>query len=233
MSNHNTAHNPHFKLSQNWSPLPELVLEDLDLILTGQKSAPKLIILSLPVLHSIQETQIYWPKKPKLLIQLEKMLRLSILPKLVDLIREFETSVVIYLCEMLDFKSSSAYLWPENVNRVIYGKNFNSTGPLFHFYEIRLRNHWIDYMNEKVKNKVRQSKLNDSTVNQKLILVEANLETVKSPIYNTTFLLDSVHLLWRRSGNLLAPVPMLTNLNLALNSLCNKFDTSGQDFCCQ
>lgn len=237
-----------FYLSQEWNGLPyqgnfaTISLKKLENQIQ-QNNGPDLIIMETPVLHPVNDIMATWPRQPSTHV-FQKSLNYfvnNILKKLEMLMTsKLETKVVIFKCNKLDFRSSSIYSWQNLMKRVIYPKQFDEAGhanhksnltqqdrkngkiefdPLSHRLVHQRKNYYIDIFNDQVQRKVEEMIQANPVLRDRLFYIAAPTEL--SPFVNQTFLVDSVHLQWKKAGPLVHPMPVLANINLMLNAIGN------------
>ena len=167
---------------------------------------PKVIVILEQVLHQLRgnETEIFTGES-------ERIYREELMPYLKERIADTDpdTVVVFFECEHVEVNGHGDFKRP----RVVAEKNVNIKK-------------WNDFLKDLAPDL--------GTENQKtnFYRISANLKTVFSPVPNTikSLLTEGIHLGWKRVGNVVTAQPLLVDVNIFLNLLCNRFED--EEYCC-
>ena len=155
----------------------------------------------------------------------ENFLKTELMPFLKEITERpnSDTTVVFYECEKVEVNGWGDFKDKDEVD----DKNYNIE-------------RWNDLLKEVVPDLKQDLKSESETnsKNQKIFRISANKGTTLSPIENKTLMTDGIHLGWQRPGpkefsrRVVAAQPLLVDINILLNLLCNKYLEENEKYCC-
>ena len=181
----------------------------------NNKPYPKVIIIMEQVLHQlrINMSDIY-------VSETEKVFRNELMPFLKEITTNSpDTIVIFYSCEYTEVNGFGEFEFQHDVDE----KN----------EKIK---YWNDLLEELVPNLDSNPTLRDEKIgkNNKIFRISANLKTALSPLPDKTLMTEGIHLGWKRVGNIVVAQPLLVDVNIMLNLICNRFDETSEsaNYCC-